>query len=335
MHINDAAYFDIDLLHGGFRHAGGLSDRAAQEDFTFIFSVHHRPQSIGHPITGDHVTSNASGTLKVIARASGHLIHEHLFSDTTTKQHADLVQHEFFVVAVTIFFGQAHGHTQSTATRNDGDLVHRITLGQELANQSVARLVVRRVAALFFRHDHALALWAHQDFVFGFLKVLHLHHASVTARSHQGCFVTQVGQVSTAHARCTARNHAGVDVLGNRHFAHMDVQDLFATTDIGQGHVHLTVKTTGAQQSGVQNVRAIGGCDHDHAKVGLETIHLDQHLVQSLFAFVITAAHTSTTLTAHSINFVNEDDARRILFGIFEHIAHASCTHAHKHLNEI
>jgi hypothetical protein len=88
--------------------------------------------------------------------------------------------------------------------------VHRVALGQQLADDGVAGLVVGRVAALFLGHDHGLALGAHDDLVLGLLEVLHLHHARIAAGGHQGGFVAQVGQVGAGHAGRAAGDDAGL-----------------------------------------------------------------------------------------------------------------------------
>ena len=322
-------------MHGGLRHVGGLGDRATQKHFTFIFSIDHGAQGSGHAIAHDHVAGNLGGTLKVVAGARGHLLHEHFFGNAATKQHADLVQHVFTVVAVAIALGQAHGDTQGTSARNDGDLVHRIALGQQLANEGVTRLVISRVATLVFRHDHALALRAHEDFVFGFFKVLHFHNAGVASCRHEGRFVAQVGQIGTAHARCTASDDAGVHVLADWDFAHVHSQDLFAAANVGQGDINLAVKTTGAQKRCIQDVGAVGGSHHNHAEVGFKAVHLDQHLVEGLLAFVVATAQTSTTLAADCVNLVDKNNARRIFLGVLEHVSNTGCAHTHKHFYKV
>ena len=40
-------------------------------------------------------------------------------------------------------------------------------------------------------------------------------------------------------------------------------------------------------------------------------------------------------MAAHGVNFVDEDDARRIFLRVLEHVAHAGRTHTHKHFNEV
>ena len=263
------------------------------------------------------------------------MIHEHLFRNPTTKEHADLIEHVLAVVAVAILFGQTHRDTQSTTTRDDGDFVHWVTFGQELADQGMARLVVGRVAALLFGHDHAFALRAHQNFVFGFLKVHHLDHASVSSSRHQGRFIAQIGQISATHARGATGNDTRCHVLADGHFSHVHIQNLLSAANVGQGHIHLSIKTTWAQKGCVQNIWAIGGGHHNDPQIRLKTIHLHEHLVQGLFTLVIAPTQASTTLATHGINFVNENDTRRVLFGVFEHVAHASRAHADKHFHKI
>ena len=115
----------------------------------------------------------------------------------------------------------------------------------------------------------------------------------------------------------------------------MDIEDLLASTDIGQGHNHLTVEAARTQQGGIKHIGPVGRGDHNNALVGLKAIHLNEHLVERLFALVITATQASTTLPTDRINLVDEDNARRLFFGVFKHVADTGCAHADKHFHEI
>jgi energy-converting hydrogenase Eha subunit H len=57
--------------------------------------------------------------------------------------------------------------------------------------------------------------------------------------------------------------------------------------------------------------------------VRLETVHLDEQLVQGLFALVVTAAEAGAAMTADRVDFVDEDDAGRVLLALLEQVAHA------------
>src|SRR5690606_21870642 len=64
-------------------------------------------------------------------------------------------------------------------------------------------------------------------------------------------------------------------------------------------------------------------------------IHLDQQLVEGLLALVMPAAEAGTAMTADRVDLVDEDDARRMLLGLLEHVAHAAGADADEHLDEV
>ena len=115
----------------------------------------------------------------------------------------------------------------------------------------------------------------------------------------------------------------------------MHFEDLFAPFEVRQADDDLAVKTAGAQQRGVQHVRAVGGSDDDDAFIAFETVHFDEELVQRLFAFVVSATETGTALTADGIDFVDKDDAGRVFFRFFKHVAHARGADADEHFHKI
>ena len=115
----------------------------------------------------------------------------------------------------------------------------------------------------------------------------------------------------------------------------MHIQDLLTATNVRQRNIYLPVKTAGTQQCLVENVWTVGGGHHDHTQIGFESVHFNQHLVEGLLALVVSAPKARTTLTAHGIDFINEDDAGSIFLGIFEHVAHTRSANAHKHFHKI
>ncbi len=87
--VDDAADFGIDLAHRFFRDVGGLGNRAAQENFAFVFSVNHRAEYIAHAVARHHVARHCRGALEVVAGAGRHLIHKDFFGDPAAEQHRD------------------------------------------------------------------------------------------------------------------------------------------------------------------------------------------------------------------------------------------------------
>ena len=115
----------------------------------------------------------------------------------------------------------------------------------------------------------------------------------------------------------------------------MNFQDLLAADDVRVRHHHLAVEAAGTQQRGIEHVGTVGRRDQDHAFIGLEAVHLDQQLVEGLFALVIAAAETGAAMTADRVDFVDEDDAGRVLLGLLEHVADAAGADADEHFDEV
>ncbi len=108
-----------------------------------------------------------------------------------------------------------------------------------------------------------------------------------------------------------------------------------AAVDIGVRHHDLAVETARTQKGRIENVGTVGRRDQDDAFIGLKAVHLDQQLVQRLLAFVVAAAETGAAMATDGVDFVDEDDAGRILLGLFEHVAHTACADADEHFDEV
>ena len=313
----------------------GLRDAATQKHLTLILSVHHGSKLGGHAVARHDIARDRRGALEVVRCTSCHLVHEDFFGDSTTEQNGDRAQQALLVHAVTITLRQLHRHAQRTSARDDRDLMNRIRLGQHARHNRVSRLVIGGVATLLFGHDDRAPLGTHDDLVLGFFKVGHVDCAAIAASGKQGCLVDQVGQIRTGKAGRATRKNGGVYVLCQRHLAHMHLENLLAATDVGQRHDHLTVKAPRTQERRIQHIGAVGCRDHDHTLSGLKPVHFNQHLVQRLLALIVAATEACAALTAHCVNFVDENDAGRVFFGVFEHVAHTGRTHADKHLHKI
>ena len=168
----------------------------------------------------------------------------------------------------------------------------------------------------FLAHHHRLALGAHHHLVLGVLEVALDHHPAVAPRGHQRRFVDEIGEIGAGEPGRAAGDDLYVDVGSERHVAHVHPQDLLASADVGIGHHHLTVEAARAQQGRIEHVGPVGGGDEDDALVGLEAVHLDQQLIEGLLALVVTSAEAGAAVAADGVDFVDEDDAGRVLFSL-------------------
>jgi hypothetical protein len=169
----------------------------------------------------------------------------------------------------------------------------------------------------------------------GVLEVAHGDHAAVLPGGHQRRLVDEVRQIRAREAGGAAGDDLDVDIGGERHVLHVHPQDPLAAVDVRIGHHDLAVEAAGTQQRRVQHVGPVGGRDEDDALVRLEAVHLDQQLVQRLLALVVAAAQARAAVAADGVDFVDEDDAGRVLLRLLEHVAHAAGADADEHLDEV
>ena len=70
----------------------------------------------------------------------------------------------------------------------------------------------------------------------------------------------------------------------------MHLEDRLAPDAVRRLHDDAAVEAAGAQQRLVEDLRAVGGAEHDHAGAGVEAVHLGQDLVERLLALVVATA---------------------------------------------
>ena len=190
-------------------------------------------------------------------------------------------------------------------------------------HQRVAALVIGREALLLVGHHQRAPLRAHHDLVARVLELGLRDDPLRTPRRQQRRLVDEVHQIGARKARRAARDNLQIHVRRQRHLAGVNLQDLLAPDEVGVRHLNLTVEPARTHQRRIEHVGTVGRGDQDDAFIGLEAVHLDQQLVERLLALVIAAAEPRAAMTAHRVDFVDEDDAGRVLLGLLEHVAHA------------
>ena len=115
----------------------------------------------------------------------------------------------------------------------------------------------------------------------------------------------------------------------------MDLEDRDAALHVRAVEDHLAIEPARAQQRRVENVRPVGGGDHDHVGVRVEAVHLDEDLVEGLLALVVRATEAGAALAPDRVDLVDEDDARRVALGLVEQVADARGADADEHLDEL
>ena len=162
------------------------------------------------------------------------------------------------------------------------------------------------------------------------------HGTAVVACGNESRLVAHVGYVGPRESWCLASQQVDIHRVVHLDRFQMHLKYLFALVKVGQVYMYLAVEAACTQQSRVEHVHTVGGRKDDHTAVGSETVHLGEQGVEGVLLFAVAVHHrVFGTGTAHSVNFVDEDDAGSFLFGLPEQVAHTACPHTHKHLHEV
>ena len=292
-------------------------------------------ERIAHAVVNDHGVDSLRHSLQVVECSGGDVSDEEFFRGASSEDGAELVQH-LFACGVGAFFGHVPCCAETLSSRHDGDLHERVGILQEPRDGGMSGFVNGNRAFFVLGHDFACAFESSDDSVHGVHEVLFPDFVSVVACSHERRFVADVGDVCAGEARCLSRQHFEVEVFVHFQRCAVHFEDGDAFGKFGKVHMNLTVKSSGTKQGGVQDVHAVGGCKDNDAGVCSEAVHLGQELVERVFAFVV-ASHLNVfaACTSDGVNFIDEDDAGRLLLGLLEEVSHAACAHADKHFDKV
>ena len=148
-------------------------------------------------------------------------------------------------------------------------------------------------------------------------------------------FVDDIREVGTGKSGRSAGDDADIDVFVERDLSRVNFKNALAAANIRTADDNAAVKTSGPKKCRIENVGPVGRGHQNDAVVRFKTVHFDQKLVQRLLAFVVTAAEAGTAMTADSVDLVDKDDARGVLFALLEKITNTARTDADEHLDKI
>ena len=125
-----------------------------------------------------------------------------------------------------------------------------------------------------------------------------------------------------------------IDIIGQGLALRVHAQDCLAPLQIGSFNRNLSIKTARTQQSGIKNIGTVSRRNEDQIRGIIKAVHLDQQLVQSLVAFIGTAAISRTAVTTDRIDFIDKDNRGSNLLGAGYKITHTRSADTDIHLKE-
>ena len=109
-----------------------------------------------------------------------------------------------------------------------------------------------------------------------FVQILHTQSRSVATSRQNSSLIEQIAQICTGETCSRTGNDLQIHRIIQVFTLGMDTENLLTTLDIGLTHVDLSVKSTGTEQSRIQNIGTVGSCQNDYALGFAKAIHLYQ-----------------------------------------------------------
>lgn len=251
-------------------------------------------------------------------------------------QHLQFVDQVLALHQHALLLFRLHREAQRAGrARNDRDLANRNAVFLFRGDERMTDFMVSDDLLFILRDDHAL-LFAAGDHVFGRVVEIRLRNAGTVRANGGECgFVQDIRQLRAGCAGRCVRDAFEIDVRLEYLLFRVDVQNFKSAVHIGQLDGDSAVETTGAKQCFIENLGAVRRAQHHDALAGLEAVHFSQQLIQRLFLLVVVRNAAGIALFADCVDFVDEDDARRLLSSLFEQVAHARGARADEHFNEL
>ena len=333
--VDERAHLLVDRGGDVLGVVAGVTEVAAHEDLALLLPVADRAETLGHAVLRHHRAGDCGRLLDVVGRAGGRVVEDELLGRATAEHVGQLVEHLRTRRRVLVLVRQDHRVAERATTRQDRDLVHRVGVRQRRGDERVATLVVGSDLLLVLAHHAGASLRTSDHTVDRLVERGIVDQLTTLSSGEQRGLVEHVGQVGASEARGTPCDGLEVDAGCEGFAARVDLEDVGAARHVGGAHGDLTVEATGAQQGGVEDVGAVGRGDEDDSAGDVESVHLDEQLVERLLALVVAAAHAGAAVTADSVDLVDEHNRRGVGLRLLEQVADAAGTDADEHLDEV
>ena len=260
---------------------------------------------------------------------------EKFLGSASAEQRTHLVEH-LFLRRNLAFFGQIPRCAEGLSAWHNRHFHERIGVFAEPRNRRVTSFVQGDGTFFCSSHHFRFLLQTADDSIDRVEEVLLRDGFGIATRSDERSLVADIGDVGTRKAGRLTSQEVDVETFIDLDRLQMDLENLLALGQVGQIDVDFTVETTGTQQGRIEHIDAVRRRQNNDARVRSKTVHLGEQGVERVFALVV-AAHRRIFRagTAYGVDFVDENNARSLGFGLLEGIAHATRAHADEHFHEI
>mmetsp|Transcript_4991 Transcript_4991/g.20458 ORF Transcript_4991/g.20458 Transcript_4991/m.20458 type:complete len:549 (+) Transcript_4991:336-1982(+) len=277
-----------------------------------------------HAVDLDHRVDHLRDAPQVVRGARRDRAEGDLLGRAPAERHADDVD-DLVLGAQRDLLGEVLREAEGArAARDDGHLEQRVGMLEEPPRDRVAGLVERDDLLLFVGHD-LVGFEPADDAVDRGFEVLHVDLGLVAPRRHDRRFVAHVLDLGPREARREPGEprRKVLDGPVEVDAAEVHQKDLLAADDVGSVDGDLPVEAPRSRQRLVEDVDAVGPRQHDDVRRFGEAVHLDEQLIERIFALVVAAGEAAAAaLAADGVDLVDEHDGRRQVVGDTEQLAH-------------
>ena len=113
------------------------------------------------------------------------------------------------------------------------------------------------------------------------LKSAIVHRIGTATGRKERCLIDQVGEIGASEARCKCRDLLGINVLCEFRPFHVDLEDLDPARLVGPVH-RFAGQSARRQECRVEDLGRLVAAENHEASPWIETVELDQELVECL-----------------------------------------------------
>ena len=212
--------------------------------------------------------------------------------------------------------------------------MYGIGVREDRRDERVPRFVICGNLLLLLIEDVRAAFGTEHHFLYRADEVVLRYLRPVLACGENGRLVHQIGEVRAGKSGRALGDDGKLHIGAEGFQTRVYVENILAVFPVGQIDDDATVEASGAQKRRVEHIRPVGRGHDDDLLVGLEAVHLDEYLVERLFALVVAAADARAAHAPDRVYFVHENDGRCGFLRSLKKIAYARVSYADEHLDE-
>ncbi len=315
--------------------AAGQAGAAAQV-FAFHRGKPHQSKTLAHTKPGYHVGGDIRSLLDIVGSSRGDISKNDFLRSASPEKAYQPVVKLILGLKVLLLLRHMHDISQSAhGSWHNGDLLHRLGILLQGADQRMAHLVIGDDFALFLTHDAVFLLLAHQNLLHRVEQILLVHVLSSVLYRIDRRLVDHIRKIRTHRAAGCKGDGVQIHAVVQMHILGVHLENRNSSLQIRLIHYDPSVKTARAKQRFVQNFRTVGGSQHQNSLGGVKAVHLGKQLIQRLLPLLVAAAVFIVPAPADRVNLINKYNAGRILGGLLKQIPHPGSAHAHVQFDKI